>query len=107
MATIVMESSKVIEAANNAINSILAKRIALTEKLIEDAMKPQKRLFRKPVILTRDQAVKYLEANSFEFYLRSEVYAGAALKYIKSLRLLAKNGGPVLLNENDIKVLFN
>jgi hypothetical protein len=108
MATIVMESSKVIEAADAVIKSIRNERILRDEKCIENAMKPQKRWFRKNIELTREQAIEYLDKIARDnMFANWRSHAGACvLEKAKTLRKLAQHGDPVTLNEKDIEVLF-
>lgn len=108
MATIVMEASKVIEAADRVINSIRNERIARDEKRIASAMKPKKLWFLKQVTLTREQAIARLDKSSDGWLFESwrSAYAWGDLEKAKSLRKLAEHGDPVTLNENDIEVLF-
>lgn len=108
MATIVMEASKVIEAADAVINSVHNEKIALDEKVIANAMKPQKRWFRNDITLTREQADEHLDKvarNNMFGSWRSQRGWGD-LEKAKALRKLAEHGDPVTLNENDIEVLF-
>lgn len=106
MATIVMESAKVIEAVQNTIACIEAERIARDERSIKNVML-QTRIgaWFKRYTPTREQAIKILDEDRWDFGWRSG-YAYAELAHAKKLLTLAKHGDPVTLNEEDTHVLF-
>ena len=94
MATIVMESAKVIEACETTIAHIEAERIARDEQAIKNTMM-QTRIgaWFKRYNPTREQAIKILDAWD-------------DLSHAKDLLRLAKRGDPVTLNEKDCRVIF-
>lgn len=103
MATIVMPASEVIEAANEVIARIKAKRLKRDEESIKNVtprsfcgitLRPR----------TRDEAIKYLRGIYFGHY--PSVAYGEQLERVQKLLKLAQHGDPVTLNENDIHMLF-
>lgn len=103
MATIVMPASEVIEAANDVIARIKAKRLERDEESIKNVtprsfcgitLRPR----------TRGEAIKYLRSIPFCDY-PSWAY-GQQLEQALKLLKLAQQGDPVTLNENDIHTLF-
>lgn len=106
MATIVMESAKVIAAADATISYIMGVREERDRKAIDRRMAPRKRLWRSTVRLTEAQAIEALDVeDTFGYEWRSN-YAWGDLNKAKALRKLAHHGDPVTLNEDDIRVLF-
>lgn len=108
MATIVMESAKVIEAAQQVIDRIMAKRKQRDEAAIAKRMQPQKFLWFTTKALTREEAIAKLDKEAENTFLgewRSQ-YAWGDLAKAKALLKLAQHGDPVTLNEDDIEVLF-
>lgn len=109
MATISMSADKVIEAANNVISDIMAKRDLRDEELIIDVMKKGYFSFKqmKRIKYDREEAIKYINDNS---YIGSgyswSIYAYGTLYDAKRLLKLAQHGDPVTLNQDDISVLF-
>lgn len=104
MATIVMESAKVIEACKNVISKIEAHRKARDEKAIARRMASRALGWRGFYYPTREQAIKLLD-NSDSWGWRS-IYAWGDYAHAKKLLKLAQHGDPVTLNEEDIGVLF-
>ena len=103
MATIVMESAKVIEAAKATIESILAVRVRRDEQAIANVMAYKRGWFKK-YFPTREQAVKILDEGNM-FGWRSQKGWGDEA-HARKLLTLAKHGDPVTLNEEDTRVLF-
>ena len=104
MATIVMESAKVIEAAEKVLAHIKAIRLEQDEAAIAHWMRSRTFLGFKLKIRTREQAIKALEDNDM-FGWRS-IYAWGTKSKAHALLKLAQHGDPVTLNEKDIEVLF-
>lgn len=105
MATIVLDSAKVIAAAEGAIARIMGIREERDRRAIDRMMAPRERLWRSTVRLTEAEAIKALDEGADMFGWRSR-YAWGALDKAKALRKLAQYGDPVTLNEDDIYVLF-
>ena len=107
MATIVMESAKVIEAANNVIKNINAKRERLDHKTISHAMQQNmfsfKRWFYK---MNREEAINWINNQGWTSSWGFSIYAYGDLSHANKLLKLAQHGDPVTLNEEDIRVLF-
>lgn len=106
MATIIMESAKVIEAATNVINNIAAKREAKDNCYIDAAMQPRKFLCFNLKTRTKKEAIKYLDESDIEGWGWRSEYAWGDLDHAKKLLKLAQHGDPVTLNEKDVRVLF-
>ena len=107
MATIVLESAKVIEAAEKTIEAIKAQRAKEDAETLEDAMQPRKFLGFKLRARTEKEALKYLEdCEGWSFGTWKSSYAWGDLSHAKKLLRLAKHGDPVTLNEEDVLVLF-
>ena len=108
MATIVMQSQKVIDAAEFTIADILARRLAEDERNIAQyiARNNPKGIFRKLGFKppTRAQAIKKLSEDSWGFFPCIRGYG--TLEKCEKLRKLAQHGDPVTLNEDDIHALF-
>lgn len=105
MATITMQASEVIEAANRTIDRIMKVRAEKDAAKVTKAMQPCKRMFFKQRTRSEQEAIAHLkETEGFPFY--PSCYAWGDLEKAKSLRKLAEHGDPVTLNENDIEVLF-
>ena len=104
MATIVMESAKVIEAAQKVIDHIHAHRKARDDKAIAKRMARRALGWRGFYYMTEAQAIKALD-NSDCWGWRS-VYAWGDLDHAEKLKKLAQHGDPVTLNEEDVRVLF-
>ena len=107
MATIVMESAKVIEACETTIAHIEAERIARDEQAIKNTMM-QTRIgaWFKRYNPTREQAIKILDNDRGHFFGWRSAYAWDDLSHAKDLLRLAKRGDPVTLNEKDCRVIF-
>lgn len=109
MSYITCPAEKVIEAANAAIDRIMAKRNARDEKAIQrriDYVTSKKHFWsRKPKTCTREDAIKWLERNSDFFGWRS-IYAWGDLEKVKDLLILAKHGDPVVIDTEAARVLW-
>lgn len=103
MATIQMDSQKVIKAAETVIAKIMAHRENRDETAIARKMASRSLGWRGFYWPTREQAIKALD-NSDCWGWRS-IYAWGDLDHAKNLLLLAQHGDPVTLNEEDIIVL--
>jgi len=106
MATIIMESSKVIEAATNVINSIMNKRTSKDNSNIEAAMQPRKFLWFNLKQRNKEEAIKYLDTSMDGYFGWRSQRGWGDLEKANKLLKLAQHGDPVTLNENDIAVLF-
>ena len=104
MATIVMESAKVIEAAKAVIAHIREVRLERDEESIAYWMQPRTLFGFKRKARTREEAIKALEAA--DMYGWRSYYGNGTLSSAKALLKLAEHGDPVTLNEKDIEVLF-
>lgn len=104
MATIQMDSQKVIKAAETVIAKIMAHRESRDEAAIAYKMARRSLGWRGFYWPTREQAIKNLDRSSDYFGWRS-IYAWGDLDQAKKLLLLAQHGDPVTLNEEDIIVL--
>lgn len=108
MATIIMESTKVIEAAAKVIAQIEAKRKEENEKTIHNAMTLAFRFsFKRGFYrMNREEAIQWIREQSTCGSWGFSSYAWGTLAEAKALLKLAQHGDPVTLNENDISVLF-
>jgi hypothetical protein len=104
MATIVMESAKVIEACENVIAVIERERADNDEKRIRNVMAYKHGWFKR-YYPTREQAIEILD-NRREYFGWRSMVAWGDLAHAKKLLTLAKHGDPVTLNEEDARVLF-
>lgn len=105
MATIVMESAKVIEAAKAVIEHIEARRKREDEEAIASRMQPRSFMGFKLKTRTREEAIKSLDSDCTMWGWHSH-YAWGTLSSAKELLKLAQHGDPVTLNEKDVDVLF-
>lgn len=106
MATIVMESAKVIEAAERTIRKIKSERDKCDNVRIDREMGRKSFSFRRGFYYkTRDEAIKALDARR-EFMGWRSWYAWEDLDKARNLWRIAKHGDPVTLNEDDVRVLF-
>ena len=107
MATIVIESAKVIEACEKTIASIMAKRDAennaTLSRIMEDTKFSFKRGFYK---MNRQEAFDWLCQQSWLSGWGFSRYAWGDLAHAKKLLRLAQLGDPVTLNEEDTRVIF-
>lgn len=106
MATIVMESAKVIAAAQDVIDRIFKAREDRRRDYLNDYCAMQKfslRKMRKVYAYTMDEAKQLAEWNMREW---GNFANGYQLKQAKALLLLAQHGDPVTLNEQDCITLF-
>ena len=105
MATIVMASQNVIDAAKATIAYIENKRNIYDEKAITKVMATKYGWFKK-YYPTREQAIKILDSSD-EYGMGWRSCAGwGDLDKAKNLLRLAQHGDPVTLNEDDVRVLF-
>lgn len=104
MATIVMDSQKVIEAAQAVIDKIMAHRNLRDEKAIAKEMATRSLGWRGFYWPTRQQAIKALDKS--DCWGWRSVYAWGDLDHAKGLLKLAHHGDPVTLDTEDIRVLF-
>jgi hypothetical protein len=104
MATIVMESAKVIKAGQAVIDRILAHRETLDEQMIIERMTTRALGWRGFYYPTREQAIKLLD-NSDCWGWRS-ISGWGDLAHARKLILMAQHGDPVTLDQDDISVLF-
>jgi hypothetical protein len=105
MATITVSSDKVVDAATKVIEHIESIRKNRDENEIEVVMSRTRGFFKK-YHFTREQAIKYLDQLPHSYFGWRSVYAWGDLEHAKKLLVLAKNGDPVTLNEEDTRVLF-
>lgn len=107
MATITMDAAKVIAAAEATIEHIEAERKRRDEEVIAEYMQPRTALFGliKLKARTREEAIKALDESDNMWGWRSG-YAWRDLEQARKLLKLAKLGDPVVLNEEDVRVLF-
>ena len=108
MATVVMSSYKVIQAARAKIDAIRQARKDRDERLISDYMRHGKRVwlfwFKQ---VTREEAIKYMKEDLYgEWDFPSDYHWGQAFNHAHSLLKLAQHGDPVTLNEKDTDLLF-
>lgn len=103
MSHITCSAEKIIEAANTAINEIMARRNARDEEAIANTMSKKHFWSRKPY--TREDAIKWLDRNSDLFGWRS-VYAWGDLEKAQQLLILAKHGDPVVIDTEAARVLW-
>lgn len=105
MATIVMESAKVIEAAKKAIADIRAERMTQDNDKIYRRMNDRAfSLFRGFYKMTTEEAIVWLD-DRHSWGWRS-IYGWKTFEHAKNLLRLAQHGDPVTLNEKDTAVLF-
>lgn len=104
MATITVPAEKVIEAAKIVIADIKRHQAEQDERTIQRRMNSRHLGWRGFYYPTREQAIKLLDEANF-FGWRSNRGWGD-LEHAEKLLLLAKHGDPVVLNEEDARVLF-
>lgn len=104
MATITLPAAKVIEAAEKTIQHIKDTRKREDEEAIVETMAKRRLGWRGFYYLNREQAIKYLDTS--DMWGWRSVYAWGDVAKAKDLLRLAKHGDPVVLNENDCRVLF-
>jgi hypothetical protein len=105
MATIIVPSQKVIEAATKTIADIKAERKKRNEETIAKHLGKRAFSFRRGFYrMNREETIAWLD-NNIMFGWRSQ-YAWGDLEKAKKLLNLAKHGDPVTLNEEDCRVLF-
>lgn len=106
MATITMDAAKVIAAAEATIEHIEAERKRQDEEAIAEYMQPRTAWFWlvKLKTRTREEAIKALDSSDMWGWRSG--YAWGDLKQARKLLKLAKLGNPVVLNEEDVRVLF-
>ena len=108
MATILMESAKVIEACEKVIARIEAYRAKEDEETIKLAISMCKRFSFKRGFYTmnRQEAIDWINKQSCFGRWSFSIRGWGDLSEAKKLLKLARHGDPVTLNENDIEVLF-
>lgn len=104
MATIILESKKVIDAALAVITEIEAIRTSKDEERILKEMRGLSVFGFAFFAKNRKQAIKDLTKNDCYFFPSS--YAWGDYRKAKSLLKIAKQGDPVTLTEEDVDVLF-
>lgn len=105
MATIVMQSAKVIEACNRTIELIKCERTKRDEDAISRMMRCKRMgAWFKTYYPTREQALILLDTSDFWGWRSS--YAWGDGQHAKKLLRLAMQGDPVTLNEEDVRVIF-
>ena len=105
MATIIMDSEKVIAAAEDTIKLILEYRSATDNAAINNLMcRGTRTWYLKKYYPTYDQAIEILDRRNLLGW-RSERGWGD-LRRAKLILTLAKQGYPVTLNEEDCRFLF-
>ena len=105
MATIVLESQKVIEAAEKTIAHIMAEREARDNAAINRRMARKAfSFFRGFYFPTQEEAIKKLDES--DCWGWRSIYAWGDLDKAQALLKLAKLGDPVTLNEEDVRILF-
>lgn len=105
MATIVMESAKVIEAAKKIISHIMAEREARDNAVINKRMARKAFSFLRGFYFpTQEQAIKLLDES--DCWGWRSMYAWGDLDKAKALLHIAHHGDPITLNEEDVRVLF-
>lgn len=104
MATIIMESARVIEACTATITRIEKYRKDSDEESIQRIMGQTWHKWFKPYRPTREQAIKYLvDSDNWSFpCIRGYGTLGKAKKLLK----LAQLGDPVMLNQDDVDDIF-
>jgi hypothetical protein len=107
MATIVMESAKVIEAATKMIANIKAERKTRDDKTIEMAMGFRRFSFKRGFYyMNREEAIYFVNHEGWTSSWGWSSYAWGTLDAAKKLLVLAQHGDPVTLNENDMENLM-
>jgi hypothetical protein len=104
MATIVVSSAKVIEAAEKTIAHIKEVRAQEDAATLATAMQPRKFLWFNLRARTKGEAIKYL--NDVYWNDWESGYAFGDVSKARKLLKLAQHGDPVTLNEEDVRVLF-
>ena len=100
-----MDAAKVIKAAETTIQAIKDRREKEDEETISwELEKTYHTWYLKPYRPTREQAIDRL--NKKDTWGWRSVYAWGDLEKAKKLLHLAKHGDPVMLNEEDCRVLF-
>lgn len=107
MATIVMESAKVIEACEKTITAIVSERNRRdNETLIKLMQKTMFSFTRGFYKMNRQEAYDWLWSESCLSSWGFSYYAYEDLEHAKKLLKLAQLGDPVTLNEDDTRVIF-
>lgn len=104
MATIIIEASKVIEAAERMIAHVRGYRLMRDEDRIAKRMKRRVLTWRGARYPTREEAIQYLDENTIMGW--RDCYGYEDLAHAKRLLVLAKHGDSVTLNDRDAMVLF-
>ncbi len=105
MATIVMESARVIKAAENVLAHIDIVRKKNNQKQIDARMARKAWSIRRGFyLMTQSEAIDWL--NQSDTWGLPSCYAWGDKNHAEKLLRLAKLGDPVTLNEEDTRVLF-
>ena len=106
MATIVMESSKVIEACEKVIARIEKHREDKDEKTIATRMQYKHGWIWARKNYTREEAIDFLNEQTWLDSWGWCYAYGGQLQAAKKLLKLAQHGDPVTLNQDDIENIF-
>lgn len=107
MAHIVCSADKVRESAKRVIKKIKETRFARDEKAIAHVMTHERVTWWKfwhPVGMTREQAIKWLDASDMWGWRSG--YAWDDLAKAEKLLILAEHGDPVTIDEESASVLW-
>lgn len=105
MATIVMESAKVIAACEAKIEYIRQKRKEEDEKILEWEMgKTYHTWYFKPYRPTKEQAEESLLADSYPNY--PSIRGWGSMSRCKKVLAIAELGDPVTLTDEDVSWIF-
>lgn len=108
MAHIVCSAKKVRAAAQAVINTIEETRTKRDEKAIARVMENERVCwwkFWQPVGMTREQAIKWLDASDEAWGWRS-IHGWGDLGKARKLLTLAEHGDPVTIDEESARVLW-
>lgn len=106
MATIVMESAKVIEACEKIINRVTKHRQDKNEEIIARRMQYRHGWFWNRRNYTREEAIAFLDEQT---WLDSWGWCydyGGQLRRAKELLKMARLGDPVTLSQEDVQYIF-
>ena len=107
MATIILESAKVIEACKNTIATIEAVRAKRDNRAITNRMAMKAFSFKRGFYnMNQEEAKQWINEQGSLSSWGWSYYAWGDLDHAKKLLLLAKQGDPVTLNEEDCQVIF-
>ena len=105
MSHIIVESEKVISAAQAVIDRIMARREEKNEGMIARKMCERKLAFWKGYY-NREEAIEALESEDRLFSHYPSIYAWGDLERAENLIVLAKNGNPVTIDTSDAVLLW-